>query len=122
MSARNFWGTRQLVLASCLGALSSACLDRPLCSNECQPETTNQFVYRVPTGGTKLDLLFMIDNSASMADKQKLLRNAVPSLVSRFVTPLCVGPNGKPTALATKRAIAAAARRSFLRSPTSTSP
>jgi hypothetical protein len=54
-------------------------------------------VLRVPTGGIdKIDLLFMIDNSASMADKQKLLRRAVPSLVSRFVTPLCVDSNDKP--------------------------
>jgi hypothetical protein len=97
MRAKKLWGTRPLVVfASCLGALSSACLDRPLCA-DCKPETTNQFVLRVPTSGiTKIDFLFMIDNSRSMADKQKILRRAVPSLVSRFVTPLCVDDKGKP--------------------------
>ena len=91
-------GGGQLVfLTSCLGALATACLDRPLCG-DCNPETTNQFVMQVPTGGiNKIDLLFMIDNSASMADKQKLLRAAVPSLLSRFVSPLCVDEHGEPT-------------------------
>ncbi|HWA74137.1 MAG TPA: hypothetical protein VG937_17460 [Polyangiaceae bacterium] len=98
MTARTFWGSRLIVyLTTCLGALTSACLDRPLCSDECKPATTNQYVLRVPTGGIKkIDFLFMIDNSGSMADKQKLLRSAVPSLVSRFVTPLCVDEQGNP--------------------------
>jgi hypothetical protein len=38
----------------------------------------------------KIDLLFMIDNSASMADKQKILAAAVPDLVERFTNPICV--------------------------------
>ena len=38
----------------------------------------------------KLDLLFMIDNSPSMADKQKILAVAVPDLVERFANPVCV--------------------------------
>jgi len=81
-----------------LGTCVFGCLDRPLCSGEdCQPQTTNQFVVRVPTGGIdKLDLVFMIDNSASMADKQVLLRQAVPVLLGRFVNPLCVGEDEKP--------------------------
>ena len=84
MHAKKLWGTSKLVaLASCLGALTSACLDRPLCV-DCKPETTNQFVLRVPTGGIdKIDFLFMIDNSRSMADKQKILRLAVPSPENR---------------------------------------
>jgi putative heme-binding domain-containing protein len=43
----------------------------------------------------KLDLLFVIDNSASMAQKQKLLADALPDLVSRFVDPLCVSAAGE---------------------------
>jgi hypothetical protein len=42
----------------------------------------------------KLDLLFMIDNSASMGDKQALLAAAVPDLIHRLVTPNCVDPMG----------------------------
>ncbi len=53
---------------------------------------------RVPTGGIdKIDLVFSIDNSASMTDKQELLKAAVPSLLSRFLNPLCVDDERRPT-------------------------
>jgi hypothetical protein len=42
----------------------------------------------------KLDLLFMIDNSRSMADKQGVLRFAIPDLVSRLTNPSCVDASG----------------------------
>ena len=45
----------------------------------------------------KIDLLFMIDNSASMADKQAILAEAVPDLVSRLVNPRCVDESGVPS-------------------------
>src|SRR5207248_842992 len=41
---------------------------------------------------SKIDLLFMIDNSSSMADKQFILSQAVPDLVTRLVDPVCVNP------------------------------
>jgi hypothetical protein len=41
----------------------------------------------------KVDLLFMIDNSASMSDKQALLKEAVPDLLDRLVNPRCVDAN-----------------------------
>lgn len=37
----------------------------------------------------QMDLLFMIDNSRSMADKQALLRDAIPPLVRRLGNPHC---------------------------------
>ncbi len=43
----------------------------------------------------QMDLLFVIDNSRSMADKQALLADAVPALVSRLVNPLCVSRDGQ---------------------------
>ena len=43
---------------------------------------------------TKVDMLFMIDNSASMADKQGILAQAIPEFVSRLVDPLCVATDG----------------------------
>ena len=43
---------------------------------------------------TKVDLLFMIDNSISMSDKQEVLRAAVPDLVARLVNPVCVDTEG----------------------------
>jgi hypothetical protein len=42
----------------------------------------------------KIDLLFMIDNSASMGDKQALLAQAIPDMITRLVTPYCVDPAG----------------------------
>jgi hypothetical protein len=42
----------------------------------------------------KVDLLFDIDNSASMGDKQAILAQAIPDLVTRLVTPNCVDAGG----------------------------
>ncbi|HEX8790464.1 MAG TPA: hypothetical protein VF765_05890 [Polyangiaceae bacterium] len=41
-----------------------------------------------------VDLLFMVDNSASMGDKQSLLGLAIPVLIQRLVTPNCVDASG----------------------------
>jgi hypothetical protein len=46
----------------------------------------------------KIDLLFMIDGSGSMADKQQILGLAIPDLVHRLNSPLCVAPDGTPVA------------------------
>jgi hypothetical protein len=48
-----------------------------------------------PGRSDKLDLLLMIDNSVSMADKQQMLRAAVPDLVGRLVNPACVDLMGQ---------------------------
>jgi hypothetical protein len=42
----------------------------------------------------RLDLLLMIDNSVSMADKQQMLQTAVPDVVGRLVNPMCVDTEG----------------------------
>jgi hypothetical protein len=44
-----------------------------------------------------LDLLFMIDNSISMADKQKLFAEAVPALLQGLLDPSCVDESGQAT-------------------------
>jgi hypothetical protein len=46
----------------------------------------------------KLDVLFVIDNSLSMGDKQELLIRPVPELVERLVNPRCVDTSGRPLA------------------------
>lgn len=72
-----------------------ACLDRPV-SNE-RPTTKAATLISSRQGGIdKIDLLFMIDNSASMADKQDILAEAVPDLITSLVTPSCVDDAGKP--------------------------
>ncbi|HTA93365.1 MAG TPA: hypothetical protein VK745_27495 [Polyangiaceae bacterium] len=79
-----------------MSGLATGCLDRKVVTSE--PQTSNIFVDQiVQTSVNKIDLLFMVDNSASMADKQDILRAAVPVLVGRLVSPICVDANGAPT-------------------------
>jgi len=68
---------------------SQGCLQRPV--EEQSPNTSNVFVERVPTSTIKtIDMLFVIDNSVSMGDKQEILKVAVPKMVERLVAPNCV--------------------------------
>ncbi len=76
-----------------VAGVSSGCLDRPV--EEQEPSTSNVFVTQfAQTAVDKIDLLFMIDNSQSMADKQQILALAVPQLVSRLLNPPCVDDVG----------------------------
>lgn len=45
----------------------------------------------------KVDLLFVIDNSASMADKQSVLANSAVTLIKGLVRPPCLSPSGIPS-------------------------
>lgn len=79
-----------------LGLVSVACLDRPV--SPASPNTTNVFVQDIrQTTIDKIDLLFMIDNSISMADKQLILADAVPQLLNRLITPKCDDGSGNLT-------------------------
>jgi hypothetical protein len=55
---------------------------------------TGPYIKKGPAGVkiSKVDLLFMIDNSSSMADKQTILSTAIPDLVDRLVEPKCIDP------------------------------
>jgi len=69
-------------------------MSRPVVSTE--PHTSNLFVAPIQNEVIdKIDLLFMIDNSQSMGDKQALLAKAVPQLVNRLVVPRCVNDAGE---------------------------
>src|SRR5687767_8788843 len=90
--------TRIAVFGGTLVALatSGGCLSRPVGQ---QPPTT-----KVSFGTTvsqqavdKVDLLFSIDNSASMGDKQAILAAAVPNLVQGLLNPRCVDADGNPS-------------------------
>ncbi len=74
-----------------LGVIAAGCLDRDVVSRS---PTVNTLVSRTVTSTSidKVDLLFVIDNSASMGDKQEYLAQAVPQLITRLVTPNCVDP------------------------------
>lgn len=72
---------------------ASGCLDRPIGLTE--PKTTNVFIDTISQDSVeRIDLLFMIDNSTSMSDKQEILSRAVPDLVNRLVNPICLDVSG----------------------------
>jgi hypothetical protein len=73
-----------------------ACLDRPVEAGN--PITRTNFVEQIQQSSIdKVDLLFDIDNSASMGDKQTYLMEAIPDLIGRLVTPNCIDADGNPT-------------------------
>jgi hypothetical protein len=87
--------TLGLMLPLATLAFAAGCLDRPV--SPARPTTTNLFVNSLPNHVVdKADLLFMIDNSTSMADKQEILANAVPVLVKRLATPRCLDAQEEP--------------------------
>jgi hypothetical protein len=90
LSARNSKSALALCMFAGVTAASLwGCIDRPLALQ--QPITSRQSVKTLPNASIeKIDLLFMIDNSVSMADKQLILAEAVPDLLSRLTRPDCV--------------------------------
>ncbi|MBX3187855.1 MAG: hypothetical protein KF819_12605 [Labilithrix sp.] len=75
--------------ASAILVLSAGCLRRDVAAEE--PTTKTSFEQVVPQPAIdKVDLLVMVDNSYSMADKQKILADAVPNLLQGLVQPKCV--------------------------------
>jgi hypothetical protein len=57
--------------------------------------TTTVTISHLTAGGVdKVDLLLMVDNSRSMADKQAILATTVPDLVRGLVNPPCVDGQG----------------------------
>jgi hypothetical protein len=74
------------------GIMASGCLDRPVVHSD--PNLNTTFITKIQNQSIdKVDLLFMIDNSASMGDKQTLLSLAVPIMINRLVNPNCVDNN-----------------------------
>jgi hypothetical protein len=81
-----------------IGAVGAACLSRPVETSSPTLETV--FTREIRNQAVdKLDLLFMIDNSESMGDKQRLLAQAVPDMLTRLVTPNCVDLAGNVLAI-----------------------
>jgi hypothetical protein len=73
------------------GVAAGGCLDRPVVYRE--PSLNTTFVTSIAEQHIdQVDILVVIDNSASMGDKQQYLAEAVPGLITRLVTPNCVDP------------------------------
>jgi hypothetical protein len=74
-----------------LGALGAGCLTRPV--ETMPPNLKTNFTNVINTNTiSKIDLLFDIDNSASMGDKQVYLQAAIPDLIARLINPDCINP------------------------------
>jgi hypothetical protein len=96
MSRRFEHGAAWVAVVGGMGIVAAGCLTRPVVSHD--PVTFDIFKAVVENHSIdKLDILFMIDNSASMGDKQALLALAVPDMITRLVQPLCVDASGNPT-------------------------
>jgi hypothetical protein len=81
--------TSGLVTSVLALSLSAGCLTREVAREE--PTTKISFDTVVPQPAIdKVDVLVMVDNSSSMADKQRILADAVPDLVRGLVQPKCV--------------------------------
>lgn len=77
-----------LAFATVVGGLAG-CLRRDVAAEE--PTTKISFANVVPQPAIdKVDVIVMVDNSSSMADKQRILADAVPDLLRGLVQPRCV--------------------------------
>ena len=80
--------------AIALAGIAGGCLNRQLEPSE--PRTTSTIVERLSQSAVdKIDLVLMLDNSRSMADKQEILKEAVPDLVRGLVNPNCIDTKTK---------------------------
>lgn len=81
------------------GLVGSGCIDRPI--EPIEPRTTSTIHETLTQRRVdKIDLLLSIDDSGSMADKQKILAVAVPSLVESLVNPDCIDDQGNTVSVA----------------------
>jgi hypothetical protein len=94
MSSRKIVSGVALGIGVCvLANFGGGCLSRPVTRGN--PETVTNFTEAyTATGIDKVDILFDIDNSSSMGDKQQYLQLAVPDLINRLVSPNCVNTDG----------------------------
>ncbi|MGD0678908.1 MAG: hypothetical protein ABSC94_26180 [Polyangiaceae bacterium] len=84
---------RLTVVVSTFGVVGAGCLTRPVATSG--PTTKTNFTSVVRNQKIdKIDMLFDIDNSASMGDKQQYLIAAIPDLISRLVNPNCLDTMG----------------------------
>ena len=82
-------------LSLLIAGAASGCLERPI--GPLEPRSTSTVIDRLSNSQIdKIDLLLLIDDSGSMADKQQVLAQAVPDLVKRLVSPLCVDDTDRP--------------------------
>lgn len=85
--------TRRPLLVAAVGFVLSiagqGCMSRPV--SKTAPTTKDLVTQTLSQQAVdKIDLLFAIDNSQSMGDKQAILKDAVPNLIQGLLSPPCV--------------------------------
>jgi hypothetical protein len=91
MSRRINQGALVIAIVAASGGTGAGCLSRPV--ESANPNLKTSFTSVLHTSAIdKIDLLFDIDNSASMGDKQQYLQLAIPDLINRLINPNCVDP------------------------------
>jgi hypothetical protein len=83
------------LLGLTVATATSGCLTRPVDALDTRTTWTANF-RQIRSGVDKIDLVLMIDNSGSMADKQAILSDAVPNLVKGLLNPPCIGDDDQP--------------------------
>jgi hypothetical protein len=97
MNRRMKQGLVAALVVAGLGVAGAGCLSRPV--EHADPNLKTNFTAVVENKVIdKVDILFDIDNSASMGDKQDYLKAAIPDLVNRLVNPNCVDPTTNKSA------------------------
>jgi len=79
---------RCAVLLAVLGIVGSSCSSVTVTAGSSEHQPSPSIVSHGVPG--KVDLLFDIQNSASMGDKQQYLQAAIPDLINRLINPNCV--------------------------------
>jgi hypothetical protein len=95
MNRRIKQGALVAAVVTGLGAVGAGCLTRPVETAPPNLKTNVQYVVHNQVID-KIDLLFDIDNSASMGDKQDYLKSAIPDLINRLINPNCVDTTMTP--------------------------
>jgi hypothetical protein len=100
----NAGGTGGIYIVNTAGASSTGGTSAPTSSVGGVPNSggtrssaggTASVVQSTVVGPPAVDLLLMVDNSSSMADKQAVLATAVPQLLARLAQPNCLDSNGE---------------------------
>jgi hypothetical protein len=78
-------------IASALLGLAAGCMTADNSAGTTAPPSPGPTITTYNTSPVKkVDILFDIDNSSSMGDKQQYLQAAVPDLINRLLAPYCV--------------------------------
>ncbi len=97
MARFSLWNQHTFTITAVASLALPGCLERDLGLQG--PRTTSLISEQIRQAPpTKLDLLLVVDNSASMADKQAVMAAAIPDLIRNLAVPPCITREGASVA------------------------